>query len=222
MLRMGTRGLIERVADFEKHFPDSKISMHRVRKLYKELGIKQRVLRVEVALTPAQQRRQWESRSVGFSRVLEAYERREHLFFMDESVFSCGQVAPKIWFTPQPGHVFVPRKKLGFKAIAVAAAMNVRGEIVAWHIQDHSIDTEAFMEFLRHLKDHIGRKKAVLVLDNLGVHRTNKSQELARKFGIELVFNGTYSSEYMPIERLWAWAKLRFTRACADGAPYHN
>ena len=71
---------------------------------------------------------------MGFSRVLEAYDRREHLFFMDETVFSCGQVAPKIWYTPQDGHVFVKRKKIGFKAIAVAAAIDGRGEVVAWHI----------------------------------------------------------------------------------------
>ena len=57
LLRMGTRGLIEGVADFENQFPESKISMHRVRKLYKDIGIKRRVLRVEIALTPAHQRR---------------------------------------------------------------------------------------------------------------------------------------------------------------------
>lgn len=78
------------------------------------------------------------------------------------------------------------------------------------------------MEFLRRLKEHIGRKKAVLLLDNLGVHRTKASTKLAKTLGIELVFNGTYSSEYNPIERLWAWAKKRFVRACVEDAPYHN
>ena len=60
------------------------------------------------------------------------------------------------------------------------------------------------------------------MLDNLGVHRTKESTNLARNLGIELVFNGTYSSDYNPIERLWAWAKQRFVRACADDAPYHK
>ena len=159
---------------------------------------------------------------VGFARCLEAYDKGEHLFFMDEAVFSAGQVQPKIWYLPQKRPVFLPRKKVGFKAIAVAAACNTKGEVVAWHIQDHSIDADAFMMFLRRLKEHIGRKKAVLLVDNLGVHRTNAVKNLARKLGIELVFNGTYSSEYMPIERLWAWAKHHFTRYCAEEAPYHN
>ena len=78
------------------------------------------------------------------------------------------------------------------------------------------------MQFLHRLKDHIGRRRAVLLLDNLGVHRTKAVQKLAPKLGIELVFNGTYSSTYMPIERLWGWAKHQFTRACAQDAPYHD
>ena len=141
---------------------------------------------------------------------------------MDEAVFTAGQIRPKIWFLPTEQPVFVPKKKIGFKAIAVAAAIDTRGEVVAWHIQDHSIDTDAFKEFLKRLKDHIGRRKAVLLVDNLGVHRTYESTNLAQKLGIELVFNGTYSSEYNPIERLWAWSKHHFTRKCADDAPYHN
>ena len=51
---------------------------------------------------------------------------------------------------------------------------------------------------------------------------TKASTKLAKTLGIELVFNGTYSSEYNPIERLWAWAKKRFVRACVEDAPYHN
>lgn len=163
-----------------------------------------------------------ESRKIGFSRILEAHEKREHIFYMDEAVFSSGQIAPKIWFTPHDRIVTMPKKKVGFGAIAVAGAINRHGEFVAYHIQDHSIDTKAFMQFLWRLKEHIGRKRAVLVCDNLQVHRTHDSTRLARMLGIEIVYNGTYSSEFMPIERMWAWAKQRFVRACARDAPYHD
>ena len=159
---------------------------------------------------------------VGFTRLLEAVERREHVFYMDESVFTVGQVKPKIWFLPQSGPVFLPKKKVGFKAIAVAAAIDSEGHVVAHLTREHSIDSRDFMEFLERLKDHTRRRRAVLLLDNLGVHRTKAVQKLAAKLGIELVFNGTYSSNYMPIERLWSWAKHRFTRACAQDAPYHD
>ena len=159
---------------------------------------------------------------MGFTRLLEAVERREHVFYMDESVFTQGQVKPKIWFVPQSGPVFLPKKKVGFKAIAVAAAIDSEGHVVAHLIRERSIDSAAFIQFLHRLKDHLGRRRAVLLLDNLGVHRTKAVQKLAPKLGIELVFNGTYSSNFMPIERLWGWAKHQFTRACAQDAPYHD
>ena len=159
---------------------------------------------------------------MGFTRLLEAVERREHVFYMDESVFTQGQVKPKIWFLPQSGPVFLPKKKVGFKAIAVAAAIDSEGHVVAHLMRERSIDSTAFIQFLHRLKDHIGRRRAVLLLDNLGVHRTKAVQKLAPKLGIELVFNGTYSSNFMPIERLWGWAKHQFTRACAQDAPYHD
>ena len=85
-------------------------------------------------LTPSQLRRQHESRFVGFTRCLEAYDNKEHVFFMDEAVFTSGQIRPKIWFVPQNKPVFVQKKKIGFKAIAVAAAIDCRGEVIAWHI----------------------------------------------------------------------------------------
>ena len=159
---------------------------------------------------------------MGFTRLVEAVERREHVFYMDESVFTVGQVKPKIWFLPQSGPVFLPKKKVGFKAIAVAAAIDSDGCVVAHIIRERSIDSRDFMDFLHRLKDHIGRRRAVLLLDNLGVHRTKAVQKLAPKLGIELLFNGTYSSNFMPIERLWSWAKHHFTRACAQDAPYHD
>ena len=158
----------------------------------------------------------------GFKRFVEAYERREHVFYMDECVFSCGQVKPKVWFHALSGPVVRAKKKVGFKAIAVAGAIDHTGKVVAHLLRERSIEANAFMEFLHRLKDHIGRKKAVLLLDNLGVHRTKAVRELAPKLGIELVFNGTYSSNFMPIERLWGWAKHHFTRACAKDAPYHD
>ena len=70
----------------------------------------------------------------GFSRFLEAYDRREHVFYMDETVFSKGQVQPKIWYSPHDRIVTIPKKKIGFGAIAVAGAINTKGELVAWHI----------------------------------------------------------------------------------------
>ena len=131
----------------------------------------------------------------GFARWVRAYERHENIFYMDETVFSTGQVKPKIWYCAQSGPVLLPKKRVAFRAIAVAAAIDRRGRVVAHYIKEKSIDTEAFCSFLRKLKQHTKRRKAVLLCDNLRVHRTGPVRELAARLNIEIVYNGTYSSE---------------------------
>ena len=43
----------------------------------------------------------------------------------------------------------IPKKKLSFKAIAVAAAVDLSGKVVAYHIVDGSIDRYSFVDFLK-------------------------------------------------------------------------
>ena len=53
LLKWGTEGLVKRQFDFNKKFKNDPISVDRLRKLYREVGIKQRVARVDIALTPS-------------------------------------------------------------------------------------------------------------------------------------------------------------------------
>ena len=69
---------------------------------------------------------------IGLSRLVEAFERREHVFYMDEAIFSSKQVSPIIWYAPQTRPIFLPKKKTSFKAIAVAAAIDMKGKVVAY------------------------------------------------------------------------------------------
>ena len=60
-----------------------------------------------------------------------------------------------------------------------------------------------------------------MLLDNLPVHKMISVRDFAAKMKIELIFNGTYSSTFNPIERLWAWSKRYFADHCIGDAPYH-
>ena len=53
LIKWGTESLIKRQADFNKRFENEQISVYRLRQLYREVGIKQRVARVDIALTPS-------------------------------------------------------------------------------------------------------------------------------------------------------------------------
>ena len=68
----------------------------------------------------------------------------------------------------------------------------------------------------------VAKLPCTLVLDNLIIHRTAKVKELCVKSGVALVFNGTYSSEYMPVERLWMFAKLYWRREVTEISNFKN
>ena len=53
LIKWGTESLIKRQTDFNKTFKNEPISVYRLRQLYREVGIKQRVARVDIALTPS-------------------------------------------------------------------------------------------------------------------------------------------------------------------------
>ena len=53
LLSWGTDSLIKRQSDFQKKFKNEQISVPRLRKLYREVGIKQRVARMDISLTPS-------------------------------------------------------------------------------------------------------------------------------------------------------------------------
>ena len=87
--------------------------------------------------------------------MLEAVRAKTPVLFMDEAVFTTSQVKTKVWFGKQNSPITVPRKKLSFKAIAVAAAVDADGAVVALHIVDHSIDGAAFCVFLEKVAAHM-------------------------------------------------------------------
>ena len=58
----------------------------------------------------------------------------------------------------------------------------------------------------------MGKRKVFIFLDNLRLHHMKAVKAEARRRNQEFIFNASYSSEFNPIERLWALAKHRFSR----------
>ena len=150
-----------------------------------------------------------------FPRFIRLAEQGKNLLFCDEAIFTSKQINLKVWYT-KGFNQKIKKKKLHFGAIAVVAATDLHGKVVAALQRDKSIDAESFQEFLRLVARRMRRRKCYMMVDNLGVHRTQDVKKQAKRSNVELIFNGTYSSEYNPIERLWAWSKRHFSYLCID------
>ena len=105
--------------------------------------------------------------------------------------------------------IFKP--KLGFKAIAAVGAIDRKGRVVTIQTYDYSINVDKFILFLRELRATKSQTKRIYIfLDNLRVHYSKRVGEYCEQNNIQLIFNAAYSSEYNPVERLWALAKRSF------------
>ena len=76
------------------------------------------------------------------------YNEKANLIFIDEAVFSSKQVRSKCWAKSGGMPLLVDKKKLGLKAIAVVAGIDIKGEVVAITMRDKSICTLDFIKFL--------------------------------------------------------------------------
>ena len=135
---------------------------------------------------------------------------------MDEAVYSQKQSDRRVW--ARPGEA-VYRNKVGFRAVAVVAAVDVDGAVPYTLMREGAIDQDAFIDFLEGLRDRIAvprEQEIVLLVDNLAVHRTHRVRARSAVLKVRLLFNAPYSSEYNPIERLWAWSKQLWRSACLD------
>jgi transposase len=114
----------------------------------------------------------------------------------------------------------IDKAKIGFRAIAVVAAINLQGRVVALLLREGSICTSDFVDFLRNLKSRMRGEKTYVFLDNLRIHHTLIIASKAQANNQVLIFNASYSSQLNPIERLWAIAKRQFVKDCVTDVDF--
>ena len=60
------------------------------------------------------------------------------------------------------------------------------------------------------------KQGTVVVMDNASFHRKNRLNDIAKKYGIKIIFLPPYSPELNPIEHFWNWLKKKI----ADSVSY--
>ena len=88
-------------------------------------------------------------------RLIRMIENQENLLFVDEAVYSSTQIAQKVWAPRGLESPMVARNKISFKAVAVVAAMDIRGKVVAVHMKEKSIKKADFLDFLKLLRESV-------------------------------------------------------------------
>ena len=72
------------------------------------------------------------------------------------------------------------------------------------------MDIKKFKGYLQELRELNGSDKVALFMDNLAVHKSEKSKEEMRKLGFRFIWNVPYEPEYNPIEFVFSKVKQKF------------
>lgn len=94
----------------------------------------------------------------------------------------------------------------------MVGSTNIKGELTSLYISEKSIDTDKFLEYLAELRHNTPTGTLYIFLDNLPIHWTIRVRNYCGENNIQLLFNGIMSSEFNPVERLWAYSKSKFRR----------
>ena len=80
--------LLARTRLFHRQYPDKRISLRRLRAVYRAHGILKRRIKPHMTLTPSQMARQKAGRLNAFPKMLHAIHNEEPIYFLDESCFT--------------------------------------------------------------------------------------------------------------------------------------
>ena len=64
-------------------------------------------------------------------KVIRLIQNHVNIVFVDEAVFTSGQIRAKYWAKAGDASLKIDKAKIGFRVIAVVAAINLQGRVVA-------------------------------------------------------------------------------------------
>ena len=131
------------------------------------------------------------------------------LFCLDEAGSTIAMTRERGW-APRGEPVTDVRPRNRGSVITMIGALTLDG-LTAMMTVEGGTDAAVFETYVEHILVPELREGDIVVLDNLGAHRTPRVRELVEAAGARLWFTPPYSPEFNPIEL--AWAKLkRFLR----------
>ncbi len=97
----------------------------------------------------------------------------------------------------------------------VCALASISEERGLEHVQTYicALNTQIFIEYLRHLSILMKGVPFVIFMDNLSVHKSGETRAAMAELKIKYIFNVPYSPQYNPIERGFSVVKNHYKRA---------
>ena len=101
-------------------------------------------------------------------------------------------------------------KQFKSQATAVIAGISRQRGMEIFSIFPKSVNIKKFLVFMEDLRRQRWADDIAIFLDQLSVHRSLIVRDRADELGIPIVFNASYSPDFMPIENVFSQVKHHF------------
>ena len=125
-------------------------------------------------------------------RLKSAIARKLKTIWVDEIMFTKTTNLSHEW-SKRTKNVHVPCEAMGTRYTAVIAAISEGCGFEYIELHDRAIDENLFSAFLYNLHAINKKNKIVVVMDNLGAHKTDLTMRQLKMLNIEYILNVPYS-----------------------------
>ena len=126
-------------------------------------------------------------------KVLLSKSQGRKIIFVDEAVFTTSTF-PDRGYAHRGENVVFEEKFISTPALAEVAGVSAEGGLEGLYMQERSIDSDAFIQYLLHLVTNNDPRSLTVFLVRAFVESNS----------IQVIFNVPYGPEFNPIERVWA------------------
>ena len=177
---------------YHRQFPERKISVTLLRKVYRLHGIRKKVIRWTKPIRPSKAKKYGkvleELRQEVEAAEAEGYE----VCYTDECMFSRKSV-PKIEWAQRKTNLDVDMTLLNEPAYALLLAVSAERGVVCQKIYKKSVNIEKCLDWIQKLHEESPGRKLCLFWDNLSVHHSKRVLDRLEELGIKVIFNLSYS-----------------------------
>ena len=199
----------QRTVLFHRRFPDKRIAVTTLRRLYLRHGIRRKRVRLEKTMTQ-RVRKNFVQNCQRLLEELEEVEREGRLLvFADETLFTKRAVILREW-SARSTNLSMDQEELYVGYRSALVSMTVEKGIRLVHIYEHPIKEAEFCAHVSKLRIMAKRRPLALLMDNLWVHKNAEVKELMAKLDIRPIYNVAYSPEFNPIEAVFSKVKYQF------------
>jgi len=201
----------QRAVLFHRRFPDKRIAITTLRRLYLRHGIRRKKVRLEKTMTQRVRRNFVQNCQRLLAEMEQAEREGRLLVFADEILFTKRALKLREW-SAKNSNLAVDQEEVYVGYRAALASMTEEKGICLVTTAENPIREPEFCAHINRLRARAGKRRPItLFMDNLWVHKRPECRELMGKLDIRPIYNIGYSPEFNPVEAVFSKVKRRFS-----------